>query len=300
MIMTGETPLVTLNNGVKMPALGLGVLDRSAREQTAGAVQCAIANGYRLIDTAAAYGNERHVGEGLRASGIDRAEMFITTKLWMSDYGYEPALRAFDTSRRKLGLDYVDLYLLHWPMPSNFDATVAAYRAAEQLLANGAVRAIGVSNFKPTHLHTLMERTDVVPAVNQVEVHPYYLQRDLRETNTRLGIATESWSPLGRSVREVPAPSAGNDPLAHPTVVELAARYRKTPAQVVLRWHLDHGFVTIPKSFRPQRIAENIDIFGFALTAEDLAAIDAMDLGLRGGPDPDQFDLTRTTFRVED
>ena len=298
--MSGESPLITLNNGVKMPALGLGVLDRSAREKTAGAVQSAIANGYRLIDTAAAYGNERQVGEGLRASGVDRAEMFITTKLWMSDYGHEAALRAFDVSRRKLGVDCVDLYLLHWPMPSNFEATVAAYQAVETLLADGAVRAIGVSNFKPAHLHTLMERTTVVPAVNQIEVHPYFLQRDLRETNARLGIATESWSPLGRSVREAPAPSAGQDPLAHPIVVQLVAKYHKTPAQVVLRWHIDHGFVTIPKSFRPERIAENIHIFDFALTAEDLAAIDAMDMGLRGGPDPDQFDLSRTAFRVED
>jgi diketogulonate reductase-like aldo/keto reductase len=299
MTMTGKSPLITLNNGVKMPVLGLGVLDRSAREQTAGAVQCAIANGYRLIDTAAAYGNERQVGEGLRASGIDRAEMFITTKLWMSDYGYEPALRAFDRSRRQLGVDYVDLYLLHWPMPSNFDATVAAYQAAEQLLAKGAVRAIGGSNFKPTHLHTLMERTDVVPAVNQIEVHPYYLQRDLRETNARLDchgvmVAARSQRSRGaRSKRRKRSPRASDCRRARREVSQ-------DPGAVVLRWHMDHGFVTIPKSFRPQRIAENIDIFGFTLTAEDLAAIDAMDLGLRGGPDPDQFDLTRTTFRVED
>ena len=179
----------------------------------------------------------------------------------MTDYGYEPALRAFDSSRRKLGLDYVDLYLLHWPMPSDFEATVAAYRAAEKLLADRKVRAIGVSNFSSGHLNTLIDRADVTPAVNQVQVHPYFIQQELRETNSRLGIATESWSPLGRSVRGAGASGDATDPRAHPTIAELAAKYRKTPAQVVLRWHMDHGLVTIPKSFRPQRIAENIDIF---------------------------------------
>ena len=293
-------PLITLNNGVRMPSLGFGTLDRSAVEQAAGAVQYAIANGYRLIDTAASYGDERQVGEGIRASGTDRSEMFITTKLWMADYGYESALRAFDVSLRKLRLDYLDLYLLHWPMPSNFEATIASYKAAETLLADGKVRAIGVSNFGPMHLETLMERTEVCPAVNQIELHPYFIQRKMRETNSRYGIVTESWSPLGRSVRDAIASSTLKDPLAHPIVIGLAAKYRKTPVQVVLRWHMDHGLVTIPKSFRPERIAENIDIFDFALTADDIAAIDAMDMGLRGGPDPDRFDLIRTNIRVED
>ncbi|MBV9249426.1 MAG: aldo/keto reductase, partial [Acetobacteraceae bacterium] len=258
----------------------------------------AIANGYRLIDTAAAYGNERQVGEGIRGSGIDRSEMFITTKLWMGDYGYESTIRAFDVSLRKLGLEYVDLYLLHWPMPSNFEATIASYQAAETLLADGKIRAIGVSNFKPAHLKTLMERTEVVPAVNQVEVHPYFIQQELRETNARFGIVTESWSPLARSVR-VAANSRG-DLLAHPTVVGLAAKHSKTPAQVVLRWHMDHGLIAIPKSFRPARIAENIEIFDFALAADEIAAIDAMDAAMRGGPDPDLFDLSQTRIRVTD
>ena len=196
-----KCPFITLNNGVEMPVLGLGVLDRSAREKTAGAVQYALENGYRLIDTAAAYGNERQVGEGIRASGVDRSQIFVTTKLWITDYGYDLALRAFDASRRRLGLEHVDLYLLHWPVPSNFDASVGAYRAAEKLLADGKARAIGVSNFQPAHLKTLMESTEVVPAVNQIEVHPLFIQRELRAIDGHLGIVTEAWSPLGRSVR---------------------------------------------------------------------------------------------------
>jgi len=287
-----KSPRLTLNNGIEMPTLGLGVLDRSALEKTAAAVQCAIENGYRLIDTAAAYGNERQVGDGIRASGVDRSELFITTKLWMANYGYESALHAFDVSQRKLGLDYIDLYLLHWPMPSNFEATIEAYRAAEELLRDGRVRAIGVSNFKPAHLNALIEKTDVVPAVNQIELHPLFIQRETRDANARLHIASESWSPLGRSVR------GASDPLSHPSIAALATKYRKTPAQIVLRWHLDHGLVTIPKSFQPHRITENIDVFDFALSADDVAMIDAMDKGHRGGPDPDKFDLSRTNISV--
>jgi diketogulonate reductase-like aldo/keto reductase len=297
--MSGRSPLITLNNGVKMPACGLGVL-RSAPEQTANVVEVAIANGYRLIDTAAAYLNERQVGEGTVCSGIDRSAMFITTKLWMSDYGYERALRAFDSSLRKLRLDYVDLYLLHWPAPSDFDATVASYRAAAKLLAEGRERAIGVSNFSPTHLKTLMERAEVTPAENQVELHPRFLQRELRETHARLGIVTQAWSPLGGSVRRTADPSAVKDPLEHPTVIKLATKYRKTPAQVVIRWHIDHGFSAIPKSVRPERIAENIDIFDFALSKEDIAAIDALDTGIRSGPDPEAVHATTFPITIED
>jgi diketogulonate reductase-like aldo/keto reductase len=300
--MPGRSPLITLNNGVKMPALGLGVLGRETRELTTGAVEAAIANGYRLIDTAASYLNERQVGEGLVRSGIDRSEMFITTKLWLSEYGYERALRAFDSSLRRLGLDYVDLYLLHWPVPSAFEATVASYRAAEKLLAEGRARAIGVANFSPAHLKTLMERSEVMPAVNQVELHPFFIQRELRDAYKRLGIVTQAWSPLGGSVRlrRAADPSKAGDPLEHPTVVGLAAKYGKSPAQVVLRWHIQHGFSAIPKSFRPHRIAENFDIFDFALTGEDIAAIDALDTGMRSGPDPEVVDAKLFPFKIEE
>ena len=192
----GLSPCIDLSNGVTMPALGLGVF-LSPPEQTAAAVEAAIACGYRLIDTAAAYNNERQVGEGIRRSGIDRAEMFVTTKLWMTDYGHEAALRAFDASLRRLRLDYLDLYLLHWPVPSDFAATVASYKAAEKLLAEGSMRAIGVSNFSPQHLETLIGQTDVVPAVNQVELHPYFTQQKVRGADARHGVVTQSWSPIG-------------------------------------------------------------------------------------------------------
>jgi diketogulonate reductase-like aldo/keto reductase len=295
--MTARSPVVTLNNGVTMPALGLGVLGRETREPTADAVEAAIVTGYRLIDTAASYLNERQVGEGLVRSGINRSDIFITTKLWLSEYGYERALRAFDASLRRLGLDYVDLYLLHWPVPSAFDATVASYRAAEKMLVDGRARAIGVSNFSPMHLKALMERTEVVPAVNQVELHPDFAQHELRATHARLGIVTQAWSPLGYTVRR--AGRAG-DPLTHPTIVRLSEKYGKTPAQMVLRWHIDHGFSAIPKSFRPERIAQNFDIFDFALAADDLVAIDALDTGVRSGADPNVVDAQTFPITVED
>ena len=298
--MTETGPFITLNNSVQMPAFGLGVY-QSTPEQTTGAVEAAIASGYRLIDTAAAYFNERQVGEGLRRSGVDRNEIFVTTKLWISDYGYESALRAFDASLRRLGLDYADLYLLHWPVPSDFEATVESYRAAERLLADGRVRAIGVCNFSPKHLEDLIARAEVVPAVNQVELHPFFTQRELRAAHARLGVVTQSWSPLGGvNVYATKDPGASKNPLAHPTVVGLAAKYGKTPAQVVLRWHIEHGLSAIPKSVRPERIAENIDIFDFALTADEVAAIDAIDSGTRGGPDPETVDTKLFPVSVEE
>jgi len=289
-----------LNNGVVLPALGFGVF-RSAPEDTVAAVESALALGYRLIDTAAAYLNEREVGEAIVRSGVARHDLLIQTKLWISDYGYDSGLRAFDTSLRKLGLDSVDLYLLHQPMPNEWERTVAAYQAAEKLLADGRVRAIGVCNFSAKHLQDLIARSSVVPAVNQVEVHPYFVQRELREAHARLGITTQAWSPLGGVNVYMPRdPRAPQNPLADPLIVALAARYGKTPAQIILRWHLQHGVSAIPKSVKPTRIAENFKVFGFALTSAEVAAIDALDTGVRGGPDPDVIDTKLYTKTIPD
>lgn len=289
--VTPVTPVLKLNSGVEMPALGLGVF-QSPPEETTAAVGTALRDGYRLIDTAAAYGNEEQVGEGLRRSGVDRDEVFVTTKLWLSDYGYDSALRAFDTSLAKLGLEYLDLYLLHQPAPLEPEPWVAAYKAAEKLLADGRVRAIGVSNHTPGLLRTLMEQTDVVPAVNQVELHPYFIQRELREVHEELGIVTQSWSPIGGITRYwAHAPNGGRSGLEEPFITALAGKYGKTAAQVVLRWHLEHGLCAIPKSVKAHRIAENFDVFDFALTPDEVAAIDALDTGLRSGPDPEAIHL---------
>jgi diketogulonate reductase-like aldo/keto reductase len=292
------SPLITLNNGVQMPALGFGTLDRGSPERVAGAVEAALAAGYRLIDTAASYAVERQVGEEIARSGIARAELFVTTKLWIADYGHEEALRACAVSLRKLGLDYVDLYLLHWPVPSNFAATIASYRAAEKLLADGRVRAIGVSNFSPKHLQDLIEQTQVRPAVNQVELHPFFTQSKVRAANARHGVITQAWSPIGGVYGKQQTPARG--PLDHPGIVEMAARYNKTAAQIVLRWHIERGFSAIPKSLHPERIAENFAIFDFALTGSDIAAIDALDTGSHAGPDPDRVDTKLFTWKVED
>ncbi|MCC9306746.1 aldo/keto reductase [Kitasatospora sp. RB6PN24] len=288
--MAATTPYLTLHNGVRMPALGLGVY-QSPPGETVHAVSSAIAAGYRLVDTAAAYGNERQVGEGVRRSGIDRDEMFVTTKLWIGDYGQDAALRAFDLSLHKLGLEYVDLYLLHWPVPGDFDATVAAWRSVGKLSAEGRIRAAGVCNHAPAHLRELIDRTGIVPAVNQVELHPHYNQRELRAANAALGIATQCWSPLGGVKVYWPAdPDRVDSPLSSPAVVDLAARLGRTPAQVILRWHIQHGLSPIPKSVRESRIAENAAIFDFSLTEAEMATIDALDTGVRGGLDPERVD----------
>lgn len=297
--MTAPTPTLTLNNGVAMPILGLGVFQSPPAETTA-AVETAIADGYRSIDTAASYDNEREVGEAIRASGIDRGELFITTKLWFSDYGHDEALVGFQGCLRRLGLDYVDLFLLHQPVPTDFDATVAAYKAIEAMLSEGRARAIGVSNFSERHLGNLMERTEVVPAVNQVELHPFFTQRPLREFHAQHGITTEAWSPLGGIHVYRPAdPNAVLNALEHPSVTSIAEKHGKTPAQVVLRWHVEHGVVAIPKSVKPHRIRENIDVFDFELTADEVAAIDALDTGVRGGPDPETLNMTTYPKTVE-
>ena len=288
--MTATTPAVTLNNDVTIPALGLGVF-QSPPEETVAAVEAALRGGYRLIDTAAAYDNEREVGEGIRRSGVPRDEIFVTTKLWISDYGYDSALVGFDASLRRLGLDHVDLYLLHQPVPTDFEGTIGAYKAAEKVLADGRARAIGVSNFSPEHLEQLIDRTDVVPAINQVELHPYFTQPALREVHAERDIVTQAWSPLGGVLVYVPGADESRGPLTDPVITGLAADYGKTPAQVVLRWHIEHGFCAIPKSVKAHRIAENFDVFDFVLTAEEVAAIDALDTGVRGGPDPAQLSM---------
>jgi len=284
---TFKGPAIKLNNGIEMPGFGLGVF-RSEPEKTVAAVQSALAHGYRLIDTAAAYMNEQQVGEGVRASGVPREDVFVTTKVWMTDYGYDQTLRAFDRSLRKLELDY--LYLTHWPVPSAFDETVASYKAAMKLLADGRVRAIGVCNFSSSHLRNLIEQTGHIPAVNQIEVHPFFIQSDLREADEALGIITQAWSPIGGIKRDGEKAKASGtvlDPLSHPSVVQLATKYGKSPAQIILRWQIQIGTCPIPKSVRPERIAENIDIFNFALAANEVQAISALDTGERGGPDPE-------------
>lgn len=289
--MSIPVPHVTLNNGVVMPQLGLGVY-LSPPEETAAAVCAAIGSGYRLIDTAAAYGNEAEVGEGVVRSDIDRSELFVTTKLWIADYGRDAALRAFDASMEKLGLDYLDLYLLHWPTPSSFDATVASWTAMRELRDQGRIRAIGVCNFNAGHLTRLIEATGTTPAVNQVELHPLFNQSALRRAHAELGIATQAWSPIGGVYTNHPSdPAQPVRLLDLPAIRTIAARLGKSPAQVVLRWHIQNGTIIIPKSVHADRIAENMAIFDFALDAADMAAIDALDQGLAGGIDPEVFDL---------
>jgi len=281
------TTTITLNNGVQMPALGLGVFQSSA-EETAAAVEAALRTGYRHIDTAAAYMNERQVGEGIRASGVDRDEIFIETKVWISQYGYDETLHAFDVSTRKLGVDTLDLLILHQPAPWQFDTTLEAYRALEALLADGRVRAIGVSNFTGAHLERLADGSTVVPALNQIELHPYFAQKENEAANTARGIVTQAWSPIG-GITFYPGWSdgTGKNPLSDPVIAAIGAGHGKTNAQVMLRWHLQQGRSVIPKSVRPERIAENLDVFDFELAPDELTQIDALDLGVRGGPDPD-------------
>ncbi|WP_426595570.1 aldo/keto reductase [Cellulomonas sp. McL0617] len=276
-------PTLTLNNGVTLPALGFGVF-QTPPDETVAAVRTALEVGYRHIDTAAAYGNEREVGRALRESGVPREEVFVETKVWISDYGYDATLHAFDKSAVKLGVDTIDLLILHQALPSRFDLTIDAYRALEQLLATGKVRAIGVSNFMTDHLDELLAATTVVPAVNQIEVHPYFRQPAVLAADAAHGILSQAWSPIGGITfyRDSGHPSA----LADPTIAAIAATHDRTPAQVMLRWHLQRGRSAIPKSVTPSRIAENFAVTDFELTDAELAAIDALDTGHRGGPEP--------------
>ncbi|MGE5564707.1 MAG: aldo/keto reductase [Parcubacteria group bacterium] len=272
-------PSVTLNDGRSIPQFGLGVW-QTPQDVAADVVRTALEAGYRHVDTAAIYGNERGVGEGLRASGLPREQVFITTKLWNDRQGYDEALTAFDHSLERLGVDYIDLYLIHWPAPKR-DRYADAWRALVRIKEDGRARSIGVSNFKPHHLERIVGETGVTPAVNQVELHPRWQQRELREFNARHGIATESWSPLGQGTL-----------LSDPIIGRIAEKHGRTPAQVIIRWHLDSGLIVIPKSVTPSRIRENIAVFDFQLDEDDMSAMARLD-SPRGriGPDPEHADF---------
>jgi 2,5-diketo-D-gluconate reductase A len=273
-----EVPNVRLNNGVEIPQLGFGVF-QVPPAQTKQATRTALDAGYRHVDTAEMYGNEREVGEAIRESGLDRADVFVTSKLDNAFHAYDDALRAFDGTLAALGFDYVDLFLIHWPMPRV--GFVDAWRAMEEIARSGRARAIGVSNFQPHHLRTLFDTANTVPAVNQVEVHPYLTQADVRAFNAAHGIATEAWSPIARG-----------KVLDDPTVARIAAAHGKTPAQVTLRWHLQRGDIVFPKSVTPSRVRENFAVFDFTLSEADLAEITALNRDERTGPDPDEFHRT--------
>lgn len=269
-------PLIKLNDGHSIPQLGLGTWPLDDEQVTAAVVR-AVEAGYRHIDTAVKYGNEKGVGDGIRASGVDRGELFVTTKLDGQFQGNDRAMEGLDGSLERMGLDYVDLLLIHWPLPQR-DEYISTWKTFERLQAEGKVRSIGVSNFKPAHLERLLAETDVVPAVNQIQLSPAITRIAEREFHTKLGIVTESYSPLGGS---------GGDLLSAPILVQLAEKYDKTPAQVVLRWHIQQGLVTIPKSGNPERMRENLDVFDFALDPLDLAEIAILDEGSGAGNDSD-------------
>ena len=275
--MSSPVPNLILNNGVEIPQLGFGVF-KIPPEETRQAVLRALGVGYRHIDTAKLYDNETAVGAAVRESGLVREEIFVTTKLWNSDQGYDATLRAFDASMERLGLETLDMYLVHWPTPAR-DKYVETWRAMEKLYVDGRIRAIGVSNFQPDHLRRLLDKSSVVPVINQIELHPYLQQNEARKAHDELGVLTEAWGPLAR----------GRSLLEDPVITGLADKHGRTPAQVVLRWHIELGNVVIPKSVTPSRMQDNFDIFDFALDEEDVAAVAALDRGGRTGPDPDKF-----------
>ncbi|MBM6384189.1 MAG: aldo/keto reductase [Paenibacillus sp.] len=276
-MMKNVQDTTTLYNGVKMPWLGFGVFKVKDGEEVVEAVKTAIQAGYRSIDTAKAYNNETGVAQGIRESGVAREDLFITTKVWNSDQGYESTLAAFEASMERLELEYLDLYLIHWPVKGKYKDT---WRALEKLHREGRIRAIGVSNFQIHHLEDLMTDATVKPAVNQVELHPLLIQSELRDYCSKHQIQIEAWSPLGQ----------GNL-LEHPLLQEIAAKYSKSPAQVILRWDLQNGIVTIPKSVTPQRIRENADLYDFELTADEVEQINGLNENKRFGSDPDNFNF---------
>lgn len=271
-----EQPYISLNDGAEIPQIGLGVWQASDGDETYDAVLAAIKTGYRLIDTAMVYQNESAVGRAVKDSGVARKDLFITTKLWNSDQGHEHVRPAIENSLERLGLDYVDLYLIHWPTPAR-DLYVETWKEFEKLKSEGLAKSIGVSNFRIEDLERLKNETDTVPVVNQIELHPRFQQRELREYCQKEGIAVESWSPIGGSKGNL---------LNDETLSRIASQYDKSPAQIVIRWHLQHGLIVIPKSVHENRINENFDVFGFELSADDMALIDTLDSGSRGGPDP--------------
>jgi methylglyoxal/glyoxal reductase len=267
----------TLHNGVKMPWFGLGVFKVKEGSEVVDSVMAAIKNGYKSIDTAAVYQNEEGVGQAIKEAGVPREELFITTKVWNADQGYESTLKAFETSLEKLGLEYLDLYLIHWPVANKYKDT---WKALEKLYKDGRVRAIGVSNFHIHHLKDLMTDAEIKPMVNQVEYHPHLAQTELLEFCKAEGIQMEAWSPLKQG-----------ELLSEPTIVEIAEKHGKSPAQVILRWDLQNGVVTIPKSIKEHRIVENADVFNFELSAEDMNRLNGLNKDERVGPDPDNFDF---------
>ncbi|MGA3058074.1 MAG: aldo/keto reductase [Candidatus Limnocylindrales bacterium] len=269
-------PNIKLNNGVEIPQLGFGVFQIEPKETRAATLE-ALRVGYRHIDTAEMYGNEAEVAEALRDSGIDRAEVFVTSKLNNGFHAYDRALAAFDRSLQVMKLEYLDLFLIHWPLPGVGDF-VETWKALEEIYRSGRVRAIGVSNFQPHHIERLVKEATIVPAVNQIEIHPYFTQDDVRAFDREHGIATEAWSPI-----------AQGQVLDDPTIAGIAGRLRRTPAQVTLRWHIQRGDIVFPKSVTPARIAENFALFDFELTDDDMAAITSLHRGGRRGPNPDDF-----------
>jgi 2,5-diketo-D-gluconate reductase A len=279
MAAPGNLSSVTLNDGNSIPALGFGVYKISP-EDTEQAVAAALRTGYRHVDTAAMYGNERETGRAITGSSLPRDEVFVTTKLWNDDQGYDATLAAFDASIGRLGVDYLDLYLIHWPLPA-LGQFVDTFKAFAQLRDQGRIRSIGVSNFEPEHLHTLIDATGIVPVVNQVELHPRFAQSELRQVHAQLGIATEAWAPLGQGSL-----------LNHPAVTAVAEDCGKTAAQVLIRWHIQLGNIAIPKSAHDERIVSNFDVFDFELGGNEMVALSSLDDGTRLGPDPRTFDFT--------